>query len=549
MTELRLLPAGPDGTLIELADLDEALRLFRALRDARLPGVTELVPAARTVLVRHRPAARDRVHDAARAAALDPALVDAPGATDAAVRVPVRYDGADLAEVATLLGITPEDVIARHTGQDWQVAFTGFAPGFAYLVAPGAGLRVPRRSTPRTRIPAGAVALAGEFSGVYPRASPGGWQLIGVTETPMWDLAREVPALLLPGGRVRFVVEEPAGALIQPAPQPNQAKPQEDPEAALRVLAVGPQALVQDLGRPGHADLGVSPAGALDAGALRAANRLVGNPVDAAGIEAAYGGLVIRAEADAVIALTGATVPAERIDAAHVARPVPMHTAVAVGAGERLRLGAPHSGVRTVLAVRGGIDVPPVLGSRSADTLAALGPAPLAPGDLLPIGRVAGLGLAVAAPELASEATPYGGSLPGASDFVTLRVHLGPRDDWFSPEALDRLLGQPWRVTPQSDRVGLRLNGAEALTRSPEFQDAELPSEGTVHGALQVPAEGQPVLFLADHPLTGGYPVIAVLDPADRDVAAQIPVGASIRFRLVSRDSPISEVPTEGPTP
>ncbi|WP_325092812.1 urea amidolyase family protein, partial [Leucobacter sp. M11] len=536
MSAVRLLPAGRDATLVDLADLGEALRVFRALNDARIPGVWELVPAARTVLVRHRPWAAEAVRHAAQAAAAAPS--DAAGASREAplVELPVRYVGADLAEVAALLGIAEAEVIERHTGQDWQVAFTGFAPGFAYLTSPGAGLTVPRRSAPRTRIPAGSVGLAGEFSGVYPRASPGGWQLIGVTSRPMWDLTREIPALLIPGGRVRFVAEETASAVPLPEPAAGSgpgdaarqraaspaepaAAPDAGPAPALRVLAVGPQSLIQDLGRPGVAALGVSGSGVLDAGALRAGNRLVGNPVDAAGIEAAYGGLELLSEGDALVALTGAPVPAERIDAAGTARAVPMHTATPLAAGERLRLGAPSAGVRTVLAVRGGIAAPPVLGSRASDTLAALGPAPLAAGDRLPLGPVAGLGLAVAA--VLPEAPPVGAELPAAGAVVTLRVHLGPRDDWFAAAARDRLLEQPWRVTPQSDRVGLRLSGSVPLDRAPEFRAAELPSEGTVPGAIQVPADGQPVLFLADHPLTGGYPVIAVLDPADRDLAGQ----------------------------
>ncbi|MCI0159053.1 allophanate hydrolase subunit 1 [Leifsonia shinshuensis] len=189
------------------AELDAVLGMFRALDRTRPPGVVDLVPAARTIAVLLDPrvlspaAARGWIE---RTAPEPPAAV-----ADELVELAVRYDGDDLAEVAALLGITPREVVERHTASRWRVAFGGFAPGFAYLVTDHDGLRVPRRPTPRTAVPAGSVGLAGEFSGVYPRSSPGGWQLIGRTDAALWDARADPPALLRPGVEVRFVEVAP----------------------------------------------------------------------------------------------------------------------------------------------------------------------------------------------------------------------------------------------------------------------------------------------------------------------------------------------------
>ena len=285
---------------------------------------------------------------------------------------------------------------------------------------------------------------------------------------------------------------------------------------ALEVLATGPLATIQDLGRPGHAAWGVGTSGAADRGSLRLGNRLVGNREDAAAVEATLGGLTVRARGDLVVALTGALCPS-LLDGPHGARTLAHNSVLTLGSGDTLTLGRPGAGLRTYLAVRGGVDVAPVLGSRATDVLAGLGPDVLTAPTTLPVG---------AAPQdfplvdLAPVADPTAGD-------VTLRVVVGPREDWFVPAAVDALLTQQWTVTPDSNRVGMRLSGAE-LGRA---VDAELPSEGVVRGAIQVPPTGAPTLFLADHPVTGGYPVIAVVVDADVDRAAQARPGQRLRFR------------------
>jgi biotin-dependent carboxylase-like uncharacterized protein len=278
------------------------------------------------------------------------------------------------------------------------------------------------------------------------------------------------------------------------------------------VLATGPLALVQDLGRPGLAASGVGCSGAADRAALRLGNRLVANPEGAAGIETVLGGLALRAQRWLTLALTGAPAPAT-IDGT----PVGHHSVLAMRPGQELRLGSPPTGLRTYVAVRGGVDVAPVLGSRSTDVMSGIGPPPLAVGDVVPVGpEPADFPLIDVAPV----AVPPGGT-------VTLRAVLGPRADWVSePRAL---AATEWTASSRSDRVGMRLEG-EPLRRR---DDSELPSEGMVRGSVQVPPGGELVLFLADHAVTGGYPVVAVVLDADVDKAAQVRPGQHVKFAIV----------------
>ena len=268
----------------------------------------------------------------------------------------------------------------------------------------------------------------------------------------------------------------------------------------IEVLAPGLLTTIQDLGRPGWAHTGVPPSGAADRPSLELGNRLVGNPPGAAALEATLIGPRLRFRDAALVALTGAVGEARTLK---------------IDAGDELDVGPLVGGVRAYVCVRGGIDVEPVLGSRSTDLLTGIGPPPLQAGDLIEIGTE---------PALQPELPP--GPVP-AGDAV-LRIVPGPREDWFADPALAALTASEWRVTPASNRVGIRLAGPPLARARTE----ELLSEGLVTGALQVPPNGQPILLLNDHPTTGGYPVIAVVASDDLPRAGQLRPGDSVRFRL-----------------
>lgn len=510
-------PAGDAALLLDLTESDPRAGngpagIAAAIRAAKLPGVVDVVPAAATVLVIVQPRV-DLPDLAARLGELasDP-TPPVPATPAADLVIPAAYDGPDVADVAALTGLTMEQVITRHARSRYRVGWLGFSPGFGYLTGLDPALAaVPRLATPRVSVPAGSVAIAGGFAAVYPNASPGGWRLLGRTSRTLWDPDRDPPALLSAGQHVRFRIVD----RLPPGPAPRLAAAAAG-ERWIEVLEPGPLTTVQDLGRPGVAHLGVPRSGAADAASLRQANRLAGNPDDAAGLEVTFGRLAIRFESDAVAAVTGAPLALTL-----AAAPEPVHgIAFAVRAGAVLRLGAPAIGLRSYLAVGGGIDVPPVLGSRSADRRSGLGPLPLRPGDRLPVGRPRSL-----------QEKPRAGRprtlVPGPAE---LRAIAGPRDDWFSAAALATLASASYQVSPTSDRTGLRLDGPP-LQRAPG-RAGELPSEGMATGSLQVTHDGQPILLLADHPTTGGYPVIAVVVSADLGLAGQLRPGQRVRFAV-----------------
>jgi biotin-dependent carboxylase-like uncharacterized protein len=289
--------------------------------------------------------------------------------------------------------------------------------------------------------------------------------------------------------------------------------------SALLVERVGPQALVEDLGRPGFAAIGVSRSGAADRRALRLANRLLGNSEGSPAVEVLLGGFAVRADGAMTVCVTGAPTPLA-VDG----RPAALGSPIDLRDRQLLTLGPPPTGLRTYIAVRGGLDEPLVLGSASTDATTGVGPAALEPGRWLLVAATDG-GRPAAVDVAASAAPPV-------TD-VVLRVVMGPRDDWFAAGAVDTLTSVSWAVTAEADRVGVRLAGPR-LERGDEAT-SELPSEPIVRGAVQVPHSGQPLVFLADHPTTGGYPVMAVVLDEDTDVLAQLRPGERVRFRRIPR--------------
>lgn len=564
----RLRPVGTIALLVECDHLVAVRQLHAHLQNHELPGQIELVPAEQTLLLRF-----DTEEHTAAAARQLPGL-DVPRSalgTGREVMVEVIYDGEDLDDVATATDRSVDEVIRTHTETVWHAGFIGFAPGFSYLVpeAPGGpeAAEVPRRATPRTAVPAGSVALARHYSAVYPRRSPGGWQLIGRTEAELFDVDRDPPALIQPGDTVRFrAVRATASSSAAHSPQPtvrpvhphsNRTEPDRPAESdasdppdqtGLIVESPGLLSLLQDRGRPGRAALGLAPSGAADPISARLANHLVdnraeygagswtSNGADSAGqppvVEALLGGLGVRARGHQVLALTGADTPATIIAVDGQTQPAPHGAAFALYDRETLTLGEPTAGLRSYLGLRGGIHTELTLGSAATDVMAGLGPKPLAAGTVLHRTIAPGI-RAVEHP--AAAVFP----LPTVDAVTQLHFTWGPRDDRLTSAGTAALLDQHWRVTPASDRSGVRLEPEVEAQQVTTVDDDELPSEPAVTGAIQIPHSGHPVLFLTEHPVTAGYPVIGVIIDDDLPVLGQLPPGALIQFQPVPR-SPVT---------
>jgi len=480
-----------------------------------------------------------------------------PGRDDDLLAVPVRFDGPDLEEVGAITGLGPLGVVEALTAAPLRVAFLGFAPGFAYLRGlPPVLERVPRRATPRPVVPAGTVAVAGGFAAVYPHASPGGWQLVGTTTIRLFDPDRPPFARLRPGQQVRFVRRDPTprparhqrstrqhGALSSPRHRPVRPPLVARGERRLVVEEPGPATTVQDSGRLGVASLGVPRAGPADPLAHELANRLVGNLPGAAALEATLAGPVLRLHADAVVAVVGDA--AVRVDG-HWA---PGATPLPLSAGQTVTVGALRGGVRAVVAVSGGVQVPTAVGSMASDLLCGLGIGPLRAGDELALGvpgRPAGRlrWELLARPPLAdwsslvgidcpARPTAVSAGEPGPPEPSPATVHVVPgpdADDW----AMALLTTTTWVLQADSDRVGARLAPSHALAGQPRpahrVPGSPAASRGVVTGTVQLPPDGHPIVLLCDHATTGGYPVPATVCSVDVATVAQLRPGARLRF-------------------
>jgi KipI family sensor histidine kinase inhibitor len=491
---------------------DAPLGLCAALESTPLPGLIEVVPAEESVLLRFSRAISPDDHK--YLSALSPEHVTAPAdarVTIDAIYIDAIYNGTDLAEFAQMCKMSTTSVIAHHLAADYQVSFCGFAPGFAYLVGLDPALHKPRRATPRTLVPAGSIAVAGHYSAVYPRASPGGWHLLGTTQAPLFDPTQWPPSTLTPGTRVNFRSVREQTRVTEPVvdrtPDPRVTS------GAIEILSAGPLTLIQDLGRHGLSRYAVGSSGAWDTSAHQLAQRLVGNHESAAGFECVGSGLRLLAHRAMTVAVTGA--PGDLwIESARGERAISANGPQSVQAGEILHLGPVRYGLRRWLAVRGGIDVPETLGSCSYDMLSHLGPRPVAAHDHYAIGSV-------------TAHEPLVDYAPGTHGPTRdVAVVIGP-DNVLDVAQWENFLCTDFTVSTNSDRVGVRLTGTPLHVPSDVMNR---PSAGMVRGAMQLPPDGQPVVLGPDHPVTGGYPVIAVL--ADPDLPAQWVPGGTIRFHL-----------------
>ena len=503
-----------------------ATALAALLEREPFDGFREAIPTFRSVLVFHDPKADP---EAIRAHALD--LARRAGGESPApprhIEFPCVYDGEDLPEVAAAVGVSVEELIRIHSGRDYRVYIIGFTPGFPYLGMADARLDIPRRSVPRVRVPAGAVAMARAQTGIYPWVTPGGWHLLGRMDPALlFDPGKSPPSGCVPGDQVRFkpvreLPERPVAST--PAPPPPSGPP------AIEVERGGLLTTVQDLGRPGYQRYGVPWSGAADPASLIFANRAVGNPDGAAGLECTLMGPVLRFLQPVLAALGGANHRGVLHLPGGGRWPVPAGTSFVAPAGSVLRFAGPPDGMRTYLAFAGGIDVPAVLGSRATYLTAALGGfegRALRSGDRLHLGSTpAGARENRFEPEARRRAEP---------GLLRLRISLGPQEFAFTDECLETLPELRFTVSNDSNRMGVRLDGPLLAHREGM---KEIVSDANPHGTIQVPPGGHPIVMGADQGITGGYPKIGNVVAPDLARLAQALPGAEVGLEVVSLEA------------
>ena len=501
---------GDTALLADVGSVAEAHAVAHALRqldhEGEAPrGVEEVIVGYRSVTVVADPMLADMDFLADALSRLEPAAEDV--GRRRLVDIPVAFDGPDLEPVARDAGMSPEELVAVVADTELRVAFLGFLPGFAYLEGlPPPLAALERRPTPRTAVPPGSFALAGGFAAVYPRRSPGGWHLLGRSDVVLFDADEPPYSTLLPGDvlRVRPVHE------LSVLPEGDRPPLRSSSARTVTIEDPGILSTIQDLGRRGTAHLGVPRAGAADPYALRIANRLVGNDERAACVEATARGPSLRFDHDGYVAVVG------RADARVDGGPVPCDAVVPVAAGQVLSLGEILDDLRCYVAVAGGLDIPPVLGSSASDLASGVGHGALRAGDRIAVGRPGRPRGRLVVDGVLRRGTPR-----------TVRVVPGPDD--LGPEAVSTLTASAWHVAPESDRMGVRLVGDEPVV-APSSGSA---SRAMVTGAVQVPSDGRPVVLLCDHATVGGYPVTACVISADIGVLGESRPGDLVRFEVV----------------
>ncbi len=498
------------GEPVELMEADWSGWSRRLMEDP-LKGLAEWIPAFGSLLLRfdgERPARKEL--EAWMASGFPVERRKSLGRT---VEIPVRYDGEDLGNVAERLGLSRAEVIRRHVGGKYRVQCLGFSPGFPYLSGLDPVLQVPRRDSPRARVPAGSVAMGGRHAGIYTVPSPGGWNLLGRTTRRIFDPGAERMEdrfLLGVGDQVRFVETEEAGMNWE-GPRWSE---REDPW--LRLISAGGLLGIQDGGRPGWARYGVPEGGAMDPMALRWTNRLLGNEEESAVLEMAGGGQMLEALEVVTVGIGGADGQVEVRSPGGRVRGVRCWSTETLMPGEVLVFRGGREGVWSYLALRGGVSAPPVLGSASHNARASLGTVPRA-GD-----RITGNGLEAALDSMTGSRWVDPRWFPGR-DRKTVRVWPGPQADRFDPAVVKAFFGSVWRVSPRSDRVGYRMEGL-AL----KVPGGWMSSEPVLPGSVQVPPEGCPIVTMPDGPTVGGYPKLGMVDPRDLWVVAQTGAGGEV---------------------
>lgn len=519
------------GQHISEATNGKALALAQSLRDHSIKGVDDTVPAYSSLLIIFRPEeiAVSELTELVGQRIIARTVFTSTGKR---VEIPVEYGnqgGPDLDSLAQARGLTTDDVIRLHTSRPYKVFFIGFMPGFPYMGRVDRRLVTPRHASPRVRVAAGSVGIASDQTGIYPFASPGGWQIIGRTGVRLWDPERENPSLLLPGDAVQFHTssKEPE----QEAYKPIVTRPE---RPVFEVIEDGGMATVQDQGRPGYSNVGLSRGGAFDLSAAASANALVGNDPASAVLELTWSGPTMKATQNVTIALDGADLGC-RVDSASV--PQGMAWFVRSGSTVRISQSSPsRDGARAYLAIAGGVSASQVLGSRSTylpGGFGGLSGRPLKAGDI-----IGSLEPHDAAPVTAGRFWPGRTNAPRSSHTVLRFIRyegIGRAD----ARSLETFMQSRWSVSEASDRMGIRLRVDNDRTSS--SGGGEVVSFGVVKGAIQLPPDGNPVVLGPDHQTTGGYPLLGVVIEADFPILAQLRTGDGITFAEVGLEEALAE--------
>ncbi len=507
--------------LLEFPDLPDsdanrlAVALANRLSRQSRRGLLDAIPGARTLFVVFDPRLERRGSLVERLRRL---AREGEGSRpeSRSFRIPVVYggeDGPDLFSLARERGISPEEAARRHAAAEYTVAFLGFSPGFAYLSGLPAELAIPRRASPRSRVPAGSVAIGGAYTAIYPEETPGGWTLIGRSPVRLFDAAASPPALFRPGDRVSFEATTSGdlrGRRADAAAASRGERGVDAGDAVFEISMPGLFTTIQGAPRFGFGASGVPAGGAMDPVALARGNALLGNPAGAAALEMTLSGPELVFLREALVCVSGGDLGARRNGQAMAA-----DEPVLVAAGDRIFFGYASRGSRAYLCVARGLAE-----RRPGEPVRRL-----ARGDVVFGTRRT---RAAAAPAGARDVRTAPAVLPGGE--VILSVLPGPQLSDFPAEATDLLCSAAWTISSESDRRGIRLHGP-AL---PFLRPPDIPPEGTALGAIQVPANGQPIVLGPDRPVTGGYAKIGTVVARDWPLLAQAEPGSVVRFRRTS---------------
>lgn len=501
--------------------------LREKIKEKRIKGVYSLVPGYSTLTIHYDPLVipyeiiLDKLKD------IDIDLGTIYHRDTKVVKIPVLYGdewGIDLSYVAKYNNISEDDVIKIHSGKEYLVYMLGFAPGFTYLGELDQRIATPRLESPRLKVPAGSVGIAGRQTGIYAVSTPGGWRIIGRTPYKFFTPYRKPYTLLKSGDRVKFYpISRREFEELSQKEKIEEKEVKIEGKEIFEVKSPGPFTIVVDKGRYGYEDIGLSPGGPMDDVSYKLSNKLIGNPEDAPSLEVVMGGLVLNVKKETMVSFVGGD-----FDIFINNTKVNVNDKYLVRSGDTIKIKNSKRGIRLYISIPGGINVPYVMGSASTDVKAGIGGIdgrPLKSGDIL-YGKV-------------SSDTDLGYIIKDFQAFeepILLRTIPGPNLENFKKEDIELFYNSIYRITNHADRMGYRLEGPKVGHSS---KGAGIISEGVVPGAIQVPGEGYPIVMMKDAQPLGGYAKIGTIISPDLRKLGQAYPGCKIRFIPIS----IEDVP------